>query len=233
MGPIGLFSAKWAFVKGAKRVIAIDNVAWRLEYAKSKMPEIETLNYSKVKSVPEELKKIAPGGLDVALECASGEYAKSTLHKVETTIGLETDSSDILNEMILSVRPYGRIGVTGVYVGYTNHFNIGAIMQTGIRLIGKSNSTNRIVTALMMHHLGNGQASVPKYWETILNDYIIPGKIDPNMMITHRIDLEEMDEVYRRFDKRDPNDGLMKVFIQTKFSSPPGEGSPRLTSFRS
>ncbi|KAF3920948.1 hypothetical protein ABW20_dc0105855 [Dactylellina cionopaga] len=214
MGPIGLFAAKWALVKGAKRVIAIDSVAWRLEYAKSKIPELEILDFSKVQSVPEELKRVAPGGLDVALECAAGEYPKSIIHKIETTIGLETDSSDILNEMIMSVRPYGRIGITGLYTGYTNHLNIGAVMQTGIRLIG------------------NGQAPVLKYWETILNDYIIPGKIDPNLMISHRIPLEEMDELYARFDKRDAKDGLMKVFVATKFSSPPGEGSPQLSSLK-
>ncbi|KAK6530442.1 hypothetical protein TWF694_003794 [Orbilia ellipsospora] len=214
MGPIGLFVAKWAFIKGAKRVIAIDSVPWRLDYAKSKIPEIETLDFSTVKSVPEELKKIAPGGLDVALECAAGEYPKSILHKVETAIGLETDSSDILNEMIMSVRPYGRIGITGLYTGYTNHLNIGAIMQTGIRFIG------------------NGQAPVLKYWETILNDYIIPGKVDPNMMISHRIPLEEMEELYAKFDKRDPKDRLMKVFVTTKFSNPPGDGSPQPSSLK-
>jgi len=214
MGPVGILTAKWAFIKGAQRVIAIDSVPWRLEYAKSKMPEIETLDFSKVKSVPEELKKMVPGGIDVALECAAGEYAKSIVHKIETAIGLETDSSDILNEMILSVRPYGRIGITGLYTGYTNHLNIGAIMQTGIRLIG------------------NGQAPVLKYWKTILNDYIIPGKIDPNMVISHRIALDEMDELYSRFDKRDPKDGLMKVFVSTKFSNPPGEGSPQLSSLK-
>ncbi|KAF3187661.1 hypothetical protein TWF788_001879 [Orbilia oligospora] len=214
MGPIGLFAAKWAFVKGAKRVIAIDSVAWRLEYAKSKIAQVETIDFSKVKSVPEEINKIAPGGLDVALECAAGEYPKSILHKIETAIGLETDSSDTLNEMILSVRPYGRIGITGLYTGYTNHLNIGAIMQTGIRLIG------------------NGQAPVLKYWEDILRNYIIPGKIDPNIMISHRIPLEEMEDLYAKFDKRDPKDGLMKVFVATKFSNPPGEGSPQLSSLK-
>ncbi|KAK6349494.1 hypothetical protein TWF696_005778 [Orbilia brochopaga] len=214
MGPVGLFAAKWALIKGAKRVIAIDNVPWRLQYAASKIPTLETLDFSTVKSVPEALKELAPGGLDVALECAAGEYPKSLLHKVEIAVGLETDSADILNEMITSVRPYGRIGITGLYTGFVNHLNIGAIMQTSIRLIG------------------NGQAPVLKYWETILNDYIIPGKIDPNMMISHRIPLEEMEELYARFDKRDPKDGLMKVFVATKFSGPPGEGSPALSSFK-
>ena len=31
--------------------------------------------------------------------------------------GLETDTSEIINEMIESVRNFGKCGVTGVYVG--------------------------------------------------------------------------------------------------------------------
>ena len=137
---------------------------------------------------------------------------KGYLHTFEVAVGLETDTSEILNEMITCVRPYGRIGITGVYAGFTNHFNIGAIMETGIRLIG------------------NGQAPVHKYWEEILNDYIIPGKIDPLMMVTHRIDLSEMEELYKRFDARDEKDGLMKVFVYTKFSGKPGKGAPALST---
>lgn len=129
MGPIGLFAAKWCFLKGAKRVICIDNVQWRLDYAKERIPEVDLLNFSTISgSVPEELKKMTDGfGLDVALECAAGEYAKGLLHKIEYAVGLETDTSEILNEMIVSVRPYGRVGITGVYTGFTNHVNIGAV----------------------------------------------------------------------------------------------------------
>jgi threonine dehydrogenase-like Zn-dependent dehydrogenase len=141
----------------------------------------------------------------------TGEFVQGYLHKFEIAVGLETDTSEILNEMILCVRPFGRIGITGVYAGYTNHFNIGAIMETGIRLIG------------------NGQAPVLKYWHEILDEYIIPGKIDPLMMVSHRISLEEMPELYKRFDERRPEDGLMKVFVSTKFSNPPGPGAPSLT----
>jgi len=141
-----------------------------------------------------------------------GEFTKGYLHTIEVAVGLETDTSEIINEMISCVRPYGRIGITGVYAGYTNHFNIGAIMETGIRLIG------------------NGQAPVLKYWEEILNDYIIPGKIDPLMMVSHRIDLSEMAELYKRFDARDEKDGLMKVFVSTKFSGTPGKGAPAVST---
>lgn len=73
MGPIGLFAAQWAFIKGASRVIGID-ANWRLDFAKSKLPKIETINYKNVKSVKAEIDKLVPGGLDVALECAAGIY---------------------------------------------------------------------------------------------------------------------------------------------------------------
>jgi threonine dehydrogenase-like Zn-dependent dehydrogenase len=38
---------------------------------------------------------------------------------------VETDSGDMLNELITSVRKGGRISIIGVYAGYVNHLNIG------------------------------------------------------------------------------------------------------------
>jgi threonine dehydrogenase-like Zn-dependent dehydrogenase len=119
MGPIGLMAAYYAFQKGASRVIGIDN-NWRLQYGQSKLPKLEILDFSKIpsgSSVPTELRKMVDKGVDVALECAAGEYSKGILHKVEQTLGLETDTSEILNEMILSVKKFGKIGITGVYAG--------------------------------------------------------------------------------------------------------------------
>jgi threonine dehydrogenase-like Zn-dependent dehydrogenase len=125
-GPIGQMCAKFSFDQGASRVILIDGGegAWRLDFVKSKIPKVETLDFTKLprgESVTSELKKRVHGGPDVALECAAGEYAKGWLHYFETLLGMETDTSEILNEMITSVRPFGRVGVTGVYAGYVSH----------------------------------------------------------------------------------------------------------------
>ena len=49
--------------------------------------------------------------------------------------------------------------------GYTNGFNVGALMEKGVRLIG------------------NGQAPVHLYWKEILNDYIRTGKFDPTLYV--------------------------------------------------
>lgn len=73
MGPVGLCVAQWAFLKGAKRVIGID-ANWRLKYAKSKLPKIETINYKDVTSVKSAVDKLVPGGLDTAIECAAGTF---------------------------------------------------------------------------------------------------------------------------------------------------------------
>ena len=76
---------------------------------------------------------------------------------------LETDVPETANEMIMSVRKGGRCGIIAAYVGYTNHFNIGALMEKGIRFIG------------------NGQAPVHKWWKEILDEYILTGKFDPTL----------------------------------------------------
>lgn len=81
-------------------------------------------------------------------------------------------------------------------------------MQTGIRFIG------------------NGQAPVQKYWEHLL-ELIQRQEINPLDMVTHRVSLENMPELYAAFERRDK--GMQKVYVQTRFSSPPAEGSPQLT----
>jgi threonine dehydrogenase-like Zn-dependent dehydrogenase len=57
---------------------------------------------------------------DTAIQCVAGEYAKGWMHWLEMMVGAETDTSEIVNEMIESVRSFGRCGITGVYVGYVS-----------------------------------------------------------------------------------------------------------------
>jgi threonine dehydrogenase-like Zn-dependent dehydrogenase len=125
--------AEFAFINGASRVIMIDN-NWRLEYVKSKYPKVEFLDYSALPrgtSVSAKLKEMAPRGPDVALECVAGEYAKGWAHYFELMLGMETDTSEIANEMITSVKNFGRCGITGVYVGFVSI--IGGIKYNGVR----------------------------------------------------------------------------------------------------
>lgn len=213
-GPIGQMVAEFSFVKGASRVILIDggHGKWRLDFVKKILPKLETIEYTNLpegQSVSSTLKKMCDGrGPDVAIECAAGEYTKGWADYFERLLGLETDTAELVNEMITSVRGFGRCGITGVYAGYCNHFNIGSLMETGIRLIG------------------NGQAPVHKYWKDLLK-YIQQEKIHPLHMVTHRFKLEDMEKIYDLFNKREL--GMQKIFVQTKFSAPPASGAPALT----
>lgn len=221
-GPIGQMAGYFAAKAGASKIIFVDTEP-RLSIVKEKwsskyQDKIELVDFKKLSfgvttkdTVVTRLKELCGGrGPDVALECAAGEYAKGWVHWLEMLAGAETDTSEILNEMIESVRNYGRCGVTGVYVGYTNHLNVGSLMQRGIRLIG------------------NGQAPVHKYWNDLLED-IKSGDLDPLQMVSHRYRIEDIDKVYYAFDKKE--DGIQKVFVETKFSLPACEGSPKLTTF--
>lgn len=74
--------------------------------------------------------------------------------------------------------------------------------------------------------IGNGQAPVHLHWEK-LRDMIQNGDLEPLHMVTHRYDIADMAKVYEKFNAREK--GVQKVFVQTKFSDPPCEGSPELT----
>ncbi|KAL6874421.1 GroES-like protein [Trichoderma longibrachiatum] len=211
LGPIGFMSCFWAFHKGAKRVIGIDN-NWRTEYAKSKIKGLETINYKalgKDKTVPSKVHELVPGGVDVSIDATGGEYGKGWIHSLELAVGAEQDTSEMINEAIYSTRKFGRVGLIGDYVGFTNHFNVGAVMELGITLVGC------------------GQAPVQRYWEE-LREKIEKGEVDPTIMVTHRFRIDDIAKAYYMQEKR--QDGLVKCFVETRFSAPRAQGTPELTT---
>ncbi|GAA6014839.1 hypothetical protein JCM11491_002133 [Sporobolomyces phaffii] len=229
-GPIGLMCAKWSLLKGAKHIILIDSVQWRLDHVVEKMRAtghanalIDTINFSEISDVPKKVRELTapgtngldstrPAGVDKALECAAGEYAKGIAHKVELALGLETDTSEIVNEMIESTINYGSVGITGVYAGYTNHFNIGSVMERGIRVIG------------------NGQAPCHKWMGEVMNDYVATGKVKPTeLFVSHRISIDDIAKCYHIQDSHDEKYKILKPFVTTRWSNPPSAGAPQLT----
>jgi threonine dehydrogenase-like Zn-dependent dehydrogenase len=118
LGPIGFMACIWAFKKGARLVIGIDN-NWRTEFAKSKIPGLVTINYETLgkQSIPAKIHEIVPGGVDACIEASGGEYAKTWKHKLQMIAGAEQDTSEIINECIYSVRKFGKVGIIADYVG--------------------------------------------------------------------------------------------------------------------
>ncbi|CAK9204913.1 unnamed protein product [Sphagnum troendelagicum] len=115
--PVGIFSAQCALVRGAARVVLIDSVQYRLDFAKKKLKDVLTIN-RKDKDVYKEVWSIFPQGPDVAIEAVGFHYVESLVHKLETTLNPETDTSEIVNEIIYTVCKAGRVSIAGVYAGF-------------------------------------------------------------------------------------------------------------------
>ena len=172
-----------------KRIIAIDNVPYRLQIAREKF-NAETINFDG-QDVSKVAQQLAPEGFDVCIDCAGFRYAKTFVHKMERALHLETDQSTVLNEMIYQCKKTGNISIVADYYAYTNHFNIGGFMEKSL-------------------HMAGGQAFVQAYWEELMG-YIEQGKGDPTFLITHRMPLEKAAEAYRIFDGK--LDNCIKILL--------------------
>ncbi|KAK9866928.1 hypothetical protein WJX84_008344 [Apatococcus fuscideae] len=189
-GPVGLLAVQCAQFRGAKRVILIDNVKYRLEYASQKLPGVELLDFGEHNTV-KRLKEMVPNGPDVCIEAVGFHYAKTLLSKAEMLVGLQTDPADIINELIISCRKGGIVSIVGVYAATCNRFMIGPLME--------KNLTMRA-----------GQTPCQKYWDELLG-YIESGKLDPTFIISHEPALTEATKMYKLFN--DKQDGCLKVIM--------------------
>jgi len=190
-GPVGLMCMMWAKFRGAKRVIGIDDVKFRLDLAREKLG-VETVNLGEVQDIGRHLKQIVKGGPDVAIDAVGFNYPKTTTHKMEKLSGLETDVPEVIEAAAFALRKMGNLAVIGDYFGKANHFPIGMIMEKGIRMHGS-------------------QVFVQKYWKELLG-YIQQGKVDPTFVITHVMPLEKAEEAYTMFDRKE--DHCVKVLLK-------------------
>ena len=71
--------AKFAKLKGAKRVITVNNAPERLLFAAAQS-DAEPLNFSEHTDAVKRLQQICPGGLDVKLDCGTFHEPKTWLH---------------------------------------------------------------------------------------------------------------------------------------------------------
>ena len=103
---VGILAAMCSFFRGASRVIIIDNVPFRLQFAQSIVPNLEVLDFGKHDTFT-KLREMVPGGPNASIEAVGFHYTKSLASKVEMAIGMQTDPSDMINEIIVSTRKVG------------------------------------------------------------------------------------------------------------------------------
>jgi threonine dehydrogenase-like Zn-dependent dehydrogenase len=197
-GPVGLFAIASAVMMGAERVIAVDQVDYRLEMAANRAGATDIVNFSEDADVVEQLKVLSGGrGPDavidaVGLEASHGHGALHALDRVKQANRLETDRGHALRDAILACRPGGIVSVMGVYGGVMDKFPTGAFMNKGLQL-------------------RTGQCHVHKYLEPLYG-LIRDGKIDPTFMVTHRLELDQAPDAYETFKHK--QDECVKVVLK-------------------
>jgi threonine dehydrogenase-like Zn-dependent dehydrogenase len=196
-GPVGLFAIMSAYLLGAERVIAIDRIDYRLEMARTRC-RAETIDYEAVDSVSEALIEMTAGrGPDACIDAvgleAHGHGLEYLVDRGKQALMLETDRPIALRQAITACRSGGTISIIGVYGGLVDSFPLGTIM-------------NRSLT------LKTGQCHVHRYMRPLL-ERIERGDIDPTVVITHRMRLEDAPKGYDIFVNKE--DGCEKVVLST------------------
>jgi threonine dehydrogenase-like Zn-dependent dehydrogenase len=199
LGPVGLLAGFWCRQKGAKRVIGIDHVPERLRLAQDHFG-FETIDRTgkTSKDVVDQFHEMLPlarcsaGGADVVIEAAGFRFAQSSKSKMEHVLGMETESADILEEMAMCARKFGRLAIVGDYCDTATHFPIGHFVQKHLSVT-------------------SGFVPVQRYFPEVMNA-LKKGLVDPAVLVSQRVALEDAPVAYEKLAKYE--DGFVKVILQ-------------------
>jgi S-(hydroxymethyl)glutathione dehydrogenase / alcohol dehydrogenase len=190
-GPVGLLAQKFCWLKGAKRVIAVDYLDYRLQHAK-RTNNVETVNVEAYENAGLHLKEITKGGADVVLDCSGMSGKMTPLEALASGLKLQGGAMGGIVIASQCVRKGGTIQITGVYGGRYNAFPLGDIFQRNITV-------------------KTGQAPVIHYMP-YMYELIDTGKVDPGDVVTHVIPLSDAKRGYEIFDTR--QDNCIKVVLK-------------------
>jgi threonine dehydrogenase-like Zn-dependent dehydrogenase len=195
-GPVGLFAIASAYMLGAEQVIAIDRFPERLRLAREYCGAT-TIDYTDNDVVVVEALRDLTGGIgpDSCIDAVGMEAHSNTLvgmyDKVKQAVMLETDRPFVFRQAIQAIRKGGTLSIPGVYGGALDKVNFGAAFGKAV-------------------HMAMGQTHMHKYLKPLLQS-IEDGKIDPSFLISHRVGIEEVPDMYKIW--RDKKDQVTKIVI--------------------
>ncbi|MGG2056294.1 zinc-dependent alcohol dehydrogenase [Lysinibacillus pakistanensis] len=190
-GPVGLMTQKFAWMKGAKRVIAVDYINYRLVHAK-KINNVEIINLEDYDEVAFYIREITKGGADIVIDCVGMDGKKTPVEAIEQKLKLQGGTLSPIRIAMDAVRKFGTIQITGVYGSKYNQFPLGHLFERNISL--------KMGQAPVIHLM------------PLLYDKIMAGEFDPREIITHRLPLEEASKAYQIFN--DHEDECIKVILK-------------------
>lgn len=188
-GPVGQFAIRSAYLLGAHKVIAIDNIPERLQMAEAG----GATTVSSEHDVQECLHHLTGGrGPDACIDAVGMEAHGSAYDDIKQSIRLETDRPFVLRQAMRACRKGGTLSLPGVYAGFLDKIPFGAAFAKGLTM-------------------KMGQTHVHRYMPKLLQ-LIQEGRIDPTFVITNRVALADAVDAYDMFANR--RDGCMKVVLK-------------------
>lgn len=183
-GPVGIMAARCCWLFGAGRVIIIDRLDYRLEFAKN-FAKCEAYNFETDMEDPVMfIKKITDWiGADACIDAVGAEAQGNALQTItgRKTL-LQAGSATAVHWAINAVRKGGVVSIVGVYGPTDNLVPIGNVLNKGITI--RAN-----------------QASVKRHLPRLI-DHVMNGILKPSLLITHRIPLEDVAEGYHMFSAK-------------------------------
>jgi threonine dehydrogenase-like Zn-dependent dehydrogenase len=181
-GPVGLMSAACCRLLGAETIFMVDHLAYRLDFAQ-RTYGVTPIDFTRVDDPAEYIVTQTNGrGVDATIEAVGFEAEGSALESALTTLKVEGSSGVAIRQCIAATRRGGTVSIPGVYAGFVHGFLLGDAFDKGL-------------TFKM------GQTHVQKLMPELL-DHIAEGNLDPGVIVTHRMPLEEAAKGYEIFDRK-------------------------------
>lgn len=181
-GPVGMMAAASARLLGAEKIFMVDHHQYRLDFARATYG-VEPVNFDEVDDAAEHIVSATQSrGVDASIEAVGFEAKGSALESTLTMLKLEGSSGVALRQAIAATRRGGTVSVAGVYAGPIHGFMFGDAFEKGLKF-------------------AMGQTHVQHHMPTLL-EHIQQGRLDPGVIISHRLPLSQAADGYKIFDKK-------------------------------
>jgi len=181
-GPVGLMAAACARMLGADRIFMVDHHPYRLKFAQETYG-IEPIDFARVDDPAQFIvENTAHRGVDASVDAVGFEAKGSTVETVLTNLKLEGSSGQVLRQCMAATRRGGIVSVPGVYAGFIHAFLFGDAFDKGL--------TFRM-----------GQTHAQRFMPELLQ-LIGDGKLQPEMIISHHLKLDDAVRGYEIFDQK-------------------------------
>jgi S-(hydroxymethyl)glutathione dehydrogenase / alcohol dehydrogenase len=190
-GPVGIMAAKSANLKGAREVILVDPLDYRLDIAE-RCADVTTVNGTRDEAV-QRIRDLTQGrGADVVVDAVGMEADRNVLEKASAIAHGQRGTMKVLRDCFDAARRGGRVSIVGVYGTPYDNFPVGQVFDKGLEI-------------------HQGQVPVHQYIDD-LRDIVERGEVRLDDIITHRLPLKEAPRAYKIFNEKE--DGCLKVVLK-------------------